>query len=126
MERAFRDSPAFTPRRRANYIYSLGLVAMARKDPGAALDRFRECLERTAALDAKSNLRVLALSGSARAELALGRPSDAESHARQAVEIAESIFPKGTPSYLIAESRARLGEAQLARGDRASARRTLS
>src|SRR4029077_20958576 len=59
MERTFRDSPAFTPRRRANYVYSLGLVAMARKDPGAALDRFRECLERTAALDAKSNLRVL-------------------------------------------------------------------
>ncbi|HEY2797076.1 MAG TPA: protein kinase [Thermoanaerobaculia bacterium] len=125
MERAFRTSPAFTPRRRAGYVYSLGLVAMARKDPAHALDRFRECLDRTAALDAKSNLKVLALSGSARAELALGRPSDAENHARQAVEMAESFFPKGTPSYLVAESRAILGEAQLARGDREAARTAL-
>jgi serine/threonine-protein kinase len=125
MERTFRNSPAFTPRRRAGYIYSLGLVAMARENPGEALERFHESLDRTAALDAKSNLRVLALSGSARAELALGHPSDAENHARQAVDLAESFFPKGTPSFLVAESRAVLGEAQLASGDREAARTTL-
>jgi len=125
-ERKFRNTPAFTPRRRAGYEYSLGLVALARKDAPRALEHFRDCLTRAAALDSASNLRVLALSGSARAEIALGRPADAVDAARQAVTTAESFFPKGTPSYLVAESRALLGEAQLARGDRATARATLA
>ena len=124
-DRDFRNTPAFGPRREANYEYSRGLVALARGDHGRARERFRDAIARFDAITAKFHLNVFALIALCRAERALGHSAEAEAAARQAVALAESFVPKATPSYLIGHARLALGEIELAAGDRVAARASL-
>ncbi len=120
-DRGFRNTPAFGPRREANYEYSRGLVAMARGDATQARARFRDSISRFDAITAKFHLNVFALIALCRAERALGHSAEAEAAAHQAVALAESFVPRGTPSYLVGRAHLTLGEVELARGDRAAA-----
>ena len=120
-DRAFRNTPAFGPRREANYEYSRGLLAMTRGDAAQARARFRDAIARFDAIPAKFHLNVFALIALGRAERALGHSAEAEAAARQAVALAESFVPKGTASYLTGQARLALGEVELARGDRSAA-----
>jgi len=122
VERTFRDTPAFDARRQAHLAYSLGLVALARGDVREAEARFRDAAARFDAIKDKFNLNVLVLASLARAELSLGQATQAEAAARQALALAESFVEKGTPSYLIGNSLAALGEVEEAAGHRDVAR----
>ncbi len=86
-----------------------------------ARDRFRDSISRFDAITAKFHLNVFALIALCRAERALGHSAEAGAAARQAVALAESFVPKGTPSYLIGHARLALGEVELASGDRIAA-----
>jgi eukaryotic-like serine/threonine-protein kinase len=126
VERTFSASPLFAARRRANDAYARGLVALATGDAVTARRRFSDALGQLATLEAKFNLGVFANVGLARAEQTLGHAVEAETAARQALALAESFAPKGTPSYLIGHARLAVGEVELARGDRAAARTTIA
>src|SRR5262249_2259056 len=84
--------------------------------------RFQDCVAIYGTMESKFNQNVSALLGLAQAEQALGHPAEAETAARQGVALAESLVPKGTPSYLIGHAEAALAEIELARGARADAR----
>jgi serine/threonine-protein kinase len=124
-ERAYRNTPLFSARERANAAYSRGLAALAQGNANESRARFQECVAIYGKMESKFNQNVSALIGLAQAEQALGHSSEAEAAARQAVALAESIVPKETPSYLIARSRTELAEIELARGDH-EARAALS
>jgi len=126
VDRSFRDNPAFDGRRRANYSFSMGLVAADRGDAQQARARFRDAIARFDAMPIKYNQSVFALVELARAETALGRPTDAEASARRAVALAKTYVPNGTPSFLVGCAEAELGEAELAAGRSDAARATLT
>jgi eukaryotic-like serine/threonine-protein kinase len=126
VDKSFRDTPAFDGRRRANYSFSMGLVAADRGDAEQARARFRDAVARFDAMPIKYNQNVFALIELARSEAALGRPGDAEASARRAVELAKTLVPNGALSYLVGSAEAELGNVELAAGHREAARSTLS
>ncbi len=118
--------PYFNPLKRAMLAYSRGLLALGRGEPVKAR---AELAESTALFDgAKARLaqNVYALVGLARAEAALGNVAAAETTARHAIALAESMVEKGAPSYLLGRSKAALAEIQLARGEVEAARASFN
>ena len=75
--------------------------------------------------DAKFIYSVFALIGLAEAQLTMGQAAAAEATVRRALDMAASLVEKDSPSYLIGLSRATLGEAQAASGERDAARESL-
>ena len=56
----------------------------------------------------------------------MGQAAAAEATVRRALDMSASLVEKDSPSYLIGLSRATLGEAQAASGERDAAREKLS
>jgi ATP/maltotriose-dependent transcriptional regulator MalT len=110
--------------RQATLAYTRAQIARARGDRAGARARFVESVGLFDAVDAKFTFSLFARVALARAELALGNLDAADAAARRAVELAETLVPKDSPSYLIGLAQAALGEVQGARRDPA-ARATL-
>ncbi|HTR02611.1 MAG TPA: serine/threonine-protein kinase [Thermoanaerobaculia bacterium] len=106
--------------RRGLLAYTRGVIARARGDEGAARAEFAEAVALYDAVDVKLTHSVFARVELARAELALGNLAAADTAARGALDLARSLVPPGSPSYLIGLSNAMLGEVQLARQDPAA------
>jgi tetratricopeptide (TPR) repeat protein len=118
-------SPVFNIQRQAHFAYSEGIQALARGNAALARDRLAKSTELFVKSTARNNLTVFAFVALARAELALGHREAAMAAAREALEIAKSFVPAGTPSYLVGHSLEALGEIELAAGDRPAARTSL-
>jgi eukaryotic-like serine/threonine-protein kinase len=119
------DTPDFTPLRRAFLAYGRGVLAAANGDAVEARNRFEESLRLYDSTPARLAWGVLALVGSARAELATGHPQQAETAARRALTLAESFVDEGAPSYLVGLSLATLGEIEQSGGRKEQGRATL-
>ena len=120
--RPFFNTPTFDLLRRAQMAYYEGHLALARGDGARARDQFSESVAGFEKMKFKISLNVSALIGLARAELALGNAAAATAAARRAITMSESFIEKGSPSYLVGQSRLALGEAQLAAGEKVAAR----
>ena len=121
----YLGTDAFTPLRRAYLAYTRGILATAAGDEAGARDAFAESVRLYAGIPAKFSGNVLALLGLARAELALGRASEAGSAARRGLSIAESLVERGARSYLVGLSLVELGRIELAAGREEPGQRTL-
>jgi serine/threonine protein kinase/tetratricopeptide (TPR) repeat protein len=99
-----------------------GRLALARHDAAAARALFAGVVDTFEKRNSHLSLRVFALVGLAAAEQGTGDLAAAAGTARHAKEIAETFVEKGSPSYLIGLSEARLASALAASGDAAGAR----
>jgi tetratricopeptide (TPR) repeat protein len=116
------NKPSFDRLRRAQLPYYEGRLALARGENQRARDQFAESAADFEAMKFKIVLNVFALIGLARAELSLGHATAAVAAADRAITLSESFIEKGSPSYLVGQSRLALGEVQLAAGDKVAAR----
>jgi tetratricopeptide (TPR) repeat protein len=98
--------------------YYKGRLLLARGEAAAARDSFRAAVDVFEKRNSRLALRVFALIGLSRAQLALGDTPDAAARAARAIEVASSLVEPGTPSYLIGLSQAAHADAQLAAGRR--------
>jgi eukaryotic-like serine/threonine-protein kinase len=110
--------------RQATLAYTRAQLARARGDRAGARARFAESVGLYDAVDAKFTFSLFARIALGRAELALGNLDAADAAERRAVDLAESLVPNDSPSYLLGLAEAALGEVQSARRDPA-ARATL-
>jgi len=74
----------------AQTLYALGRVALARKDPQGAAQRFEEGLALTARLD-RRNLEIFLEDGLGRALTALGRPAEALAALGRAIDLVDRL-----------------------------------
>ena len=118
--------PYFNPLKRALLAYSRGLLALGRRETVKARAELTESTALFESAKARLAQNVHALIGLARAEAALGNVEPAESAARRAIALADSMVEKGSPSYLVGCAKAALGEIQLARGQPEAARTSLT
>ena len=116
------NGPNFDLLRQAQLTYYEGRLSFARGDVTRARDRFAASVAGFEKMKFKISLNVSALIGLARAELALGNAAAATAAAGRAITLSESFIEKGSPSYLVGQSRLALGEAQMAAGEKVAAR----
>jgi tetratricopeptide (TPR) repeat protein len=116
------SGPEPDPYRQVQMAYYRGRLLLARGESAAARDRFQSAVDVFEKRQSRISMRVFALIGLARAQLALGDSAAASATAQHAGEVATSFVEKDSPSFLIGLAHWVLADAARAGGDPEKAR----